>query len=456
MDARNQLDKHTGAFSDAYSQLETAIFQRIVKVLKDGLKQDVNADNVIEWQAQQLAKMGQLNRSVVELMAQYDGLDADNLFNTLKADGFSVIDEIDGKLGKTAPVSKELANTLDSVLNQATGDLNNVINQSLLSRNYSTPACQTYQRILTESTAQTVSGVKSHNQAVMDAVYKAVDQGLTVLTDRAGRHWSVEGYSKTVLTTTANRVYNDLRTKRMQELGQTLAVMSAHPNARPACAYIQGHIVNVVSPESPGYNPKYDSIYSHGYGTPAGTLGINCRHVLTPYTPEINTNKQPQYDPKEAIKRGNLQQQQRAYERAIRQAKKRLQIATELGDDVTASRTKTLLAARQARLREFIKETNKGQKVPVLARDYAREQVAPNTAKQVPKLSKLSDKASGKRYNVLYRKLPPGIRDESDNAPTPEEFKEMTKDFVARGGIIITEGKAIDVLVIRAETPSIN
>lgn len=107
--------------------------------------------------------------------------------------------------------------------------------------------------------------------------------------------------------------------------------MSAHPNARPACAYIQGHIVNVVSPESPDYNPKYDSIYNHGYGTPAGTLGINCRHVLTPYTSGINTNNQPQYDPKEAIKRGNLHQQQRAYERTIRQAKKKL-LAAQYAD----------------------------------------------------------------------------------------------------------------------------
>ena len=134
-------------------------------------------------------------------------------------------------------------------------------------------------------------------------------------------------------------------------------------------------MVNVVPPEDPKFNGKYDSIYNHGYGTPAGTLGINCRHMLIPYTEGVNTNHQPQYDPEEAIKNGKLVQQQRARERAIRDAKKRLKVAEDLGDEVMVNQTKTLLRARQAKLREFIKVTNADRKVPILTRDYAREQI---------------------------------------------------------------------------------
>lgn len=178
-----------------------------------------------------------------------------------------------------------------------------------------------------------------------------------------------------VLTTTANRTYNDARTKRMQEMGQSLCVMTSHPNSRPACAYIQGKVVNIVPDDSPDYNPKYDTIYNHGYGTPAGTLGINCRHVLFPFEEGVNVNHQPQYDPKEAIKNGNLQQRQRAYERSIRNYKKRLNAAEILGDAETATKIKTLIAGRQKQLREFIKDTNKGTKNgPILVRDYSREQ----------------------------------------------------------------------------------
>ena len=41
------------------------------------------------------------------------------------------------------------------------------------------------------------------------------------------------------------------------------------------------------------------------------------------------------------------------------------------------TRTKTLISARQKKLREYIKETNEmyGDKHDILTRDYAREQV---------------------------------------------------------------------------------
>ena len=61
--------------------------------------------------------------------------------------------------------------------------------------------------------------------------------------------------------------------------------MSSHLNSREAFAYIQGKVVNIVPTNDPSYNDKYDSIYNHGYGEPAGTLGINCRHKLFPFTP---------------------------------------------------------------------------------------------------------------------------------------------------------------------------
>ena len=92
--------------------------------------------------------------------------------------------------------------------------------------------------------------------------------------------------------------------------------------------------------------------------------------------------------PDEAIKNGKLFQQQRARERAIRDAKKRLRVAEQLGDDQMVSQAKTLLRSRQAKprdfgtsskrptgLRDFIKETNAGKKNPILVRDYSREKI---------------------------------------------------------------------------------
>ncbi|WP_315971736.1 phage minor capsid protein [Limosilactobacillus fermentum] len=57
--------------------------------------------------------------------------------------------------------------------------------------------------------------------------------------------------------------------------------------------------------------------------------------------------------PDEAIKNGKLFQQQRARERAIRDAKKRLRVAEQLGDDQMVSQAKTLLRSRHAKPRDF-------------------------------------------------------------------------------------------------------
>ena len=191
-----------------------------------------------------------------------------------------------------------------------------------------------YRQILTESTTATVTGLMTHEDAIQAAMYRVVDKGLpTTLIDKAGRNWSIEGYTRMVVNTTVNRAFNEVRLQRMKDFDMHLALMSSHPNSRPACAPIQGHVVNLVSPSDPDFDPHYDSIFNHRYGEPSGTQGINCRHILLPYEPSVSENHQPQYDPDEAIKNGKLVQQQRARERAIRDAKKRLRVAEQLGDD---------------------------------------------------------------------------------------------------------------------------
>lgn len=59
-----------------------------------------------------------------------------------------------------------------------------------------------------------------------------------------------------------------------------------------------------------------------------------------------------------------------------------MKVAEELGDQEMVSKTKTLIAARQKKLREFIKSSNADKSHPILVRDYAREQVVTGNSKQ--------------------------------------------------------------------------
>lgn len=381
MTARDDFQKSANKIIDLYSNLQEQIFEVIIDALKDGDYKHVGKDDVVTWQAKQLAQLGKLNQQSIKLMSKTDGLSEDAIKDLIKFHGIKIVNEIDNQLqdmtNSSQPISADTQNTLGAIVSQTWTDLNNNINESLISRNYgATATTRVYRQILTESTVATVSGLMTHQKAVESAVYRAVDRGLpTKLTDKAGHNWSIEGYARMVVNTTVNRTYNELRLQRMKDFDMHLALMSSHPNSRPACAYIQGHVVNLVPSESPNYDDRYDSIYNHGYGTPAGTQGINCSHVLFPYVPGVNVNHQPQYDPKEAIKNGKLVQQQRARERAIRDAKHRLVAAKELGDEEQVNHAKTLIRARQSNLRQYIKETNSNHKKPILVRDYSREKI---------------------------------------------------------------------------------
>lgn len=381
MGARERFEQAASKISDYYQALEEQIFELIVDALQKGDYKHVDQADVLVWQAQQLSKINQLNRQVIKLLSKKDGISNQAIEDMIKFHGMAITDEIDSQLerltDKHPGVSSEVSMLVSGIAQQTWTDLQNNVNESLVSRNYGQSAVtKAYRQVLTESTTATVTGLMTHEDAVKSAVYRIVDKGLpTNLTDKAGRNWSLEGYTRMVVNTTVNRTFNEVRLQRMSDFDMHLALMSSHPSSRPACAPIQGHVVNLVPASDPAFNPDYDTIYDHGYGEPSGTQGINCRHVLYPYEPGVSINNQPQYDPDEAIANGKVVQQQRARERAIRDAKKRLAVAEQLGDDKMISQTKTLVGARQAKLRQFISETNAGRDTPLLARDYTREKI---------------------------------------------------------------------------------
>lgn len=383
MNARDKMQIDGDNIINLYSELQDRIFNEIIKALKRADFANVKKEDVLKWQIEQLNQMGVLNDRIIKLVADYDGISKQAIYDFVNSNGIAIINEADLELQRvqqrSVPVSDEASSLLDALRSQTWEDLNNNINQSLITRNYGNSApMRAYQAILKQATIESMTGLKTNEQAIKDAIYKQVDAGLqSNLIDKAGHRWSIEGYARTVITTTTSRTYNELRTQRMQDYGQTLCVMSWHMASREACAPIQGHVVNMIPSSDPRYNKKYDSIYNHGYGEASGTLGINCHHIFYPFSEDVNTNDQrPTVTPKEAIKNASLQQKQRQYERSIRDAKKRLLAAQELEDDKAILKAKTLIRSRQKRLRELIATTNKEEGQQILARDYNREQIS--------------------------------------------------------------------------------
>nr|DAO12661.1 MAG TPA: minor capsid protein [Caudoviricetes sp.] len=371
-----KMQKTANSIINIYSELEDRIFNIIIKALKQSRFENVEKEDVLLWQAKQLSKMGVLNENVIDLLASYTGETQEAIEQLIKGNGVKVVNEIDRELErmvhKSVPVSDDVNKILDSLVRQTFKDLNNNVNQTLITTNFNENAVmRAYQAILKQSTLESMTGLKTHEKAIRDNVYKMVDMGIkSGFVDKAGREWSMEAYSRTVIQSTSHRTFNDLRLKRMEDFDCVTALMSSHPSARKECATIQGDWVLVVpKSKAPDEFKHLPSIYDHGYGDPDGTQGINCKHILYPGRPDINTNNQPQYDADEAQENADIQQKQRKLERDIRYQKKRINAALELEDPETIQMCKQVISNKQKQLRELINDNE------FLVRDYSREQI---------------------------------------------------------------------------------
>lgn len=265
--------------ANVYAQLEAEIFERIIGTLLNVSPNDYDAKNILEWQLKQLNQMNGLSKSMVNFVQRHNPEIKAAINKLIRDNGYQIKDEVDQELEKIlhkpAPVTSESKNIIDSVLNKTFSDLDNSVNQTLLTTNVNqNSALLTYQNIVKQTTLAVQLGNKTPQEALRETVYKWVDKGLpSNLVDKGGHHWGIETYANTVISNSAHHVFNDLRTKRMEEFGMGVALMSSHPAAREACAYIQGKPVNIVPEGNESYDPRYDSIYNHGYGSPSGTQG---------------------------------------------------------------------------------------------------------------------------------------------------------------------------------------
>lgn len=362
--------------ADQYVILQQEIFGMIIDAIK-GVRPrltDLKAEEMVEWRIKALSQMGALTQQVIDYVKKQSPAIAKAVDSVIKRDGLKVNQSFNRDLAKLLnqsikPVSTETMQVLDSYAAQTWKSLDNNVNQSLLSTNVGkNPALRAYQDILNKSTLAVTTGLKTPQEAIFDNIDDWVKSGLpTTLIDKGGHKWSLEGYTRTVITTTTLRTYNDVRMQSLKDYSQTLAIMTSHPAARPACAPIQGKVVNIVDHGDSRFNQKYPTIYDYGYGTPAGTLGINCMHQLYPYVEGVTINRQKHYDEQEAIENGETQQLQRYYERQVRKWKQRKEAAERIGNTNLVAKCNSAIRGYQAKLRQIVSEND------FLARQYDRE-----------------------------------------------------------------------------------
>ena len=367
--------------ADYYAYTEQQMFYILIDSFKKTRPELMTAEKdpqkIMEWRLKALSELGGLTDKVINLISHSSGYSKRAIYDLIEKDGLKDTKQFNRKLAKTLKkpvhdVSLQSRAIINSYVSQTMRGVDNYVNQTLLTRNYGkNAAAKTYQQIINKTVNDVIVGKKTPQRALMDNIYQWRDKGMSSsLVDKAGHKWSLEGYTRMVLQSTTSRTYNDLRIQSMKDYDTVLCTMSSHPAARPACAPIQGKVVCIVPHSDPRCDNDYPNIYDHGYGTPAGTQGINCSHILNPYIKGVSHNYAEQFDPKQAVENMKIQQKQRYLERGVRKNKRKLQLAKRLNDSDGISKYSASVRGYQAKLRQIVKEHD------FLARQYSREKIA--------------------------------------------------------------------------------
>ena len=219
-----------------------------------------------------------------------------------------------------------------------------------------------------------VSGTETRTQALKKAIAQLAERGLFGFVDISGRHWSPEAYMGMVIRTTSHNTAIDSVRAKQQDYKSDIFQVSQHPGARPLCYPYQGKFyswsgASGTYTDGNGAKHKYSGIQSTSYGKPAGLFGINCGHYPLPQIPKVTIPQdKPEQNKKENDRLYRESQQQRAYERDIRNAKRKREAFAKAGLDDAAKKQEAVIRARQERMREFIKRTGR-------TRRYDREQI---------------------------------------------------------------------------------
>lgn len=365
----HQLDLWSSNMSHLYQSLEGELIRIIAKRLKNG------NENILDWQREKLQELHLFNKETAKVISQVTGIAESEIERMFESTGQKIVKDIDKELPyDPKPMPTDLDNIMKAYHDQVWSDINNYVNQTLLSTNfgYGTATSQMYNEIINKTVATFNSGLFTFDEALERTIQSWAQKGIkSTFVDKGGHTWSLERYVRTVLKSTLGNTYDKLRKDRMSEYDVHTVLVTSHMGARKACSKIQGHVADLR--EAVSSNEKYKSIYDPywgaEYGTAGGHRGINCNHLHIPFIPGINTNNQPKIDAKENEKVAELTKRQRQLERQVVKFKKNQMVSEALDHTDNAKQWKQKVRANQAKLRELV-DSNE-----YLGRNYAREKV---------------------------------------------------------------------------------
>ena len=349
---------------EIYAQVENDILADITRrVVKAGEITDTAA-----WQLARAREFGYFQEDVTERLAQATGRsrrELNRMMNEAAKKGLAYDDAIYRRAGR-APPPISASPALQATLLQGRDTTMALLGN--FTKTAGTASTAAFSSIMDRAFLQNISGAFDIDTVIRNAVRELARADVLTIAYPSGAQTSVEAAVRRAVLTGTNQAVAKLQIQRAAEMRSDLVETTAHAGARPEHAVWQGQIFS-LSGKTRGYQNFYDAT---GYGSGDGLCGWNCYHSFYPFFEGISM---PSFDrdPSAAAGRDNDQdykngQQQRAYERAVREAKRECVVyktAIDAADSDGAraafeedfARASVKLKRREARLEGWISQT---------------------------------------------------------------------------------------------------
>ena len=228
------------------------------------------------------------------------------------------------------------------------------------------------------------TGSITYEKAVDMAVADFLAQGINCIEYKDGRRVNIADYVRMVLRTTSTRAALQGKSERFKAQGYDTVLVSSYGMCSKTCLPWQGRVyINDAFMDWQGetklengvkfgkslycgkWFPLLSSAIEHGLFHP------NCRHSINLYIEGVTNLTEPM-DNSEIERRYKAEQAQRALEREVRKAKRKVEGSLDPAD---VKKAKDELREAQKNVRDYINETNAAEGTRVLVRKPLQEKI---------------------------------------------------------------------------------
>lgn len=266
------------------------------------------------------------------------------------------------------PVVMEL---LDAEFKKTLGEVNNLTRSTMMQSQ------RDLMNMLNEAEMRVAAGVQSYSAAVCDILDQYGRTGV-MIDYPTGTRRTLEAAVRMCVVTSMNQTAAQVTNHYIAEHNVEYVLVSAHLGARTqgkGQPYLAGHDnwqgrcykISGSEPDAPNLaeTTGYDIVNGTGHVlNPLGLHGYNCRHSHKPWNkslrnPYLDENGNLKIDSEENRKVYELQQQQRAMERAIRQTKRQLLVKQAEIEGVAETDVKEMLQPEYDKLAYKLRMQNR-------------------------------------------------------------------------------------------------